>query len=289
MDDMYARQNELSDILLGAFAEMLDLQQDTFSQHFLNDMGTIRLLKYPPIPRPMPRQESPSSEASHSEGGEEKEEENAKTVGIAAHTDFEFFTLMWQDHQGLQLQSPAPVRGGGGGGGGGDDGSIRYEWIDAPAHPRNTTAAESMGMAGGGGGGGGSGAPPSSFLVIPGDMFERFTNGVVRAMPHRVLPSYYPCSGAPGPQAMVGEEWHSPKHEVPPTRYSIIRFHALNPDAIIQPLPQFVSEDRPSRYTPVSMKTHMDTTITNLRNGIPCWEDGDPGRSLSAAYRYESP
>lgn len=54
------------------------------------------------------------------------------------------------------------------------------------------------------------------FVVTAGDMFERFTNGYIRALPHRVLRTAH-------------------------MRNSIIRFNALHPATVVEPLPQFVS------------------------------------------------
>eukprot|EP00958_Prasinococcus_capsulatus_P009327 scaffold910_cov396-Prasinococcus_capsulatus_cf.AAC.48 len=75
-------------------------------------------------------------------------------LGISAHTDFEAFTMMFQDAGGLQLQSS----------------DSKEEWIDAPPEPF------------------------PKFTVILGDALERFTNGKLRcdfsksrATPHRVL------------------------------------------------------------------------------------------------------
>ena len=109
-------------------------------------------------------------------------------------------------------------------------------WIDAPVHD-------------------------DMFVVIVGDVLERFTNGVLKATPHRVVKT---------------------RHE----RNSIIRFNAVSSDTLIEPLPEFVSEDRPSMYTPVTMKTHMETTMRNLERGIGAW-DSENNRSLTANYVYE--
>eukprot|EP00467_Chlorarachnion_reptans_P002383 CAMPEP_0114496644 /NCGR_PEP_ID=MMETSP0109-20121206/5883_1 /TAXON_ID=29199 /ORGANISM="Chlorarachnion reptans, Strain CCCM449" /LENGTH=306 /DNA_ID=CAMNT_0001673937 /DNA_START=416 /DNA_END=1336 /DNA_ORIENTATION=+ len=104
---------------------------------------------------------------------------------------------------------------------------------------------------------------PAEFVVIVGDVLERFTNGQLKATPHRVLKTV---------------------HE----RRSIIRFNAMHPDTLVQPLPEFVSEENPPKYTPVRMKTHMKTTMDNLRNGIGAW-DSETNTSLTANYVYESP
>eukprot|EP00933_Yihiella_yeosuensis_P069029 TRINITY_DN7513_c1_g2_i2.p1 TRINITY_DN7513_c1_g2~~TRINITY_DN7513_c1_g2_i2.p1 ORF type:complete len:196 (-),score=38.06 TRINITY_DN7513_c1_g2_i2:110-697(-) len=105
---------------------------------------------------------------------------------------------------------------------------------------------------------------PQEFVVIVGDVLERFTNGVLKATPHRVLQT----------------AWE---------RNSIIRFNAMTPDTLIAPLPEFVSEGRPAMYTPVTMKKHMDTTMEGLEAGRGAWEPGNPGRSLTATYVYDDP
>lgn len=148
------------------------------------------------------------------------------TTGISPHTDFEFFTLMHQQAPGLQLLVQANPGTAGG----------EWAWVDAPA-------------------------PADAFLVVAGDVFERFTNGVVRALPHRVV-------------------------RTPHARSSLVRFNALKPDTVVEPLPRFVGEGRPARYTRTTMKQHMDTTMSNLKQGKGAWADGSPGHSLTATYKY---
>ena len=142
-------------------------------------------------------------------------------TGISAHTDFEAFTLMHQDAPGLQFLSP----------GARSDAS----WIDAPVRP-------------------------GEFVVIVGDVLERFTNGELQATPHRVL--------------------HTP-HE----RYSIIRFNAVHPDTLIEPLDPFVSEERPPLYTPVTMREHLETTLEQLEQGLGAW-DSERNVSTTATREY---
>ena len=106
---------------------------------------------------------------------------------------------------------------------------------------------------------------PGEFVVIVGDVLERFTNGVLKATPHRVV--------------------LTPHH-----RQSIIRFNAVAADTLIAPLPEFVDEDggNPPRYSPVTMQTHMETTMRNLEQGLGAWDD-DEQVSLTATYNYTSP
>jgi isopenicillin N synthase-like dioxygenase len=100
----------------------------------------------------------------------------------------------------------------------------------------------------------------AEFIVILGDMLERLTNGTLLATPHRVL-------------------------RTPHERASIIRFNAFAPETVIAPLPQFITADRPARYSAVTMREHMETTMRNLEAGIASW-DVDRRRSRSATYDY---
>jgi len=157
--------------------------------------------------------------------GSEDPHAAAADVGIAPHTDFEAFTLMQQTAPGLQFL----VRGAEGRGAkdGGD------AWLDAPAGP---------------------------FAIIVGDVLERFTNGVLRATPHRVV-----------------------RTEAP--RMSIIRFNAVAPETLIAPLPAFVSAERPCTYTAVTMARHMEVTLANLEAGMGSW-DAERQVSTSATRVY---
>lgn len=101
---------------------------------------------------------------------------------------------------------------------------------------------------------------PGEFVVFVGDILERFTNGFLRATPHRVIRTTYP-------------------------RMSIVRFNAVNEHTMVAPLEQFVSADKPPRYSPVTMKTHMETTMRNLDAGLGSWDDSTQ-TSLSATYDY---
>jgi len=149
-------------------------------------------------------------------------------VGIAPHTDFEAFTLMHQNAPGLQFMPRASSAGA--------SQDMTSAWIDAPVKE-------------------------AEFVVIIGDVLERFTNGVLRATPHRVVRAREP-------------------------RMSIIRFNAVAPDTIIEPFDQFITPERPRAYTRCTMRQHMDTTIRNLELGLGSW-DATAGVSRSATYHYE--
>lgn len=208
LDDLYSRQTALGRVLLTGFEEALALPPRTLLDLYegadgaAGDFGTIRLLSYP--------------------GGDDAAAARA-TTGIAAHTDFEGFTLMHQSAPGLQLMPRDAASGGHG------------EWVDAPVRD-------------------------AEFVVILGDMLERLTNGVLRATPHRVL-----------------QRAHA--------RSSIIRFNGFAPEALIQPLPPFVTRARPAAYSPVTMRTHSETTMRNLEAGRGSW-DLARARSTSATYDY---
>lgn len=49
------------------------------------------------------------------------------------------------------------------------------------------------------------------------------------------------------------------------------KLQAMRPETLVQPLPCFISESRPARYTPVTMQKHMDTTIKRLEEGLGAW------------------
>jgi isopenicillin N synthase-like dioxygenase len=143
--------------------------------------------------------------------------------GISAHTDFEFFTLMHQDQPGLQFKLPPGT------------GREAGQWIEAPVRSE-------------------------SYVIIVGDMLERFTNGLLKATPHRV----------------VACPWQ---------RHSIIRFVAVHPETLVAPMAQFITATRPRAYTPVTMREHMATTLRNLTEGKGAW-DVETETSITATYKY---
>lgn len=73
---------------------------------------------------------------------------------------------------------------------------------------------------------------PGAFVVNIGDTLEMWTNGLLTATSHRVR--------------KVSEE-----------RYSFPLFFACDYEVEVAPLPQFVSEERPSRYPPVKAGEHL--------------------------------
>ena len=70
-------------------------------------------------------------------------------------------------------------------------------------------------------------------VVLLDDMLERWTNGAFTATGHRV-------------------------RNTPIDRHSIVMFFAANEDVRIAPLPQFVDENRPSRFDAITQSEHID-------------------------------
>ena len=72
-----------------------------------------------------------------------------------------------------------------------------------------------------------------TFTIMLGDMTERFSNGYLKATGHRVANS-------------------------PWTRYSMVLFFAVDGDYCVQPLPRFVTGERPAAYRPVTQSEHIE-------------------------------
>ncbi|KAI1503049.1 2OG-Fe(II) oxygenase [Biscogniauxia marginata] len=76
----------LARTLVRSFALSLDLPEDCFSEKFTHPDAAFALNYYPPIP-------SPGSSVTH-----DKDKETQ--VSIGSHTDFQLFTILWQDSNG---------------------------------------------------------------------------------------------------------------------------------------------------------------------------------------------
>ena len=68
-------------------------------------------------------------------------------------------------------------------------------------------------------------------------MLEHLTNGTLRATRHRVNDT----------------AWE---------RLSLILFNAFDADAVIAPLPRFVSEDKPPRFEPTTQVAHINAQVS---------------------------
>jgi len=75
------------------------------------------------------------------------------------------------------------------------------------------------------------------FIIIVGDMLERLTNGTLRATRHRVKDT----------------EWE---------RLSLILFNAFDADAVVAPLPEFVTAANPARYEPTTQVAHINAEVS---------------------------
>ncbi|KAJ0403814.1 hypothetical protein P43SY_003911 [Pythium insidiosum] len=90
---LYEETTKVSNVLFQSFAEMLGLPRDTFLQHVSERAEAfMRMLTYPETDAPVKN----------------------STVGIASHTDFECFTIIHQNSEGLHLMNR------------------RGDWIEAP-------------------------------------------------------------------------------------------------------------------------------------------------------------
>ena len=78
-------------------------------------------------------------------------------------------------------------------------------------------------------------------VVLLDDMLERWTNGLFKATGHRVR--------------STAEQ-----------RYSIVMFIAANDEIDIGPLPQFVTDDTPARYSPISQEQHINTEVQRAKD-----------------------
>ncbi|KAI1202163.1 2OG-Fe(II) oxygenase [Nemania serpens] len=81
--------------LVRTFALSLDLPEDFFADKFTHPDAALALNYYPPL-------QAPQGQGSTSQGrGEgEGESEGEAEVSIGSHTDFQLFTILWQDDSG---------------------------------------------------------------------------------------------------------------------------------------------------------------------------------------------
>ncbi|OQS04715.1 N-acetylated-alpha-linked acidic dipeptidase [Thraustotheca clavata] len=181
---LYDTTTNVTNALFEGFAEMLDLPRDTFRKfNTIEAQACMRLLTYPENTAPM----------------------DERNVGIAAHTDFECFTIIHQNNSGLQLTT---LDGG---------------WIDAPVMS-------------------------DRLVIMVGDVLERWTNGYLKATPHRVLNTQQ-------------------------KRQSIVRFNGAEGKAIIAPLPQFISESNPTKFEPVTQRQHIENELNTAYGHLHATEN----------------
>lgn len=168
----------LASAVLGIIARAAGMQasflQDNCNTHALSNM---RLLNYAP-------------------GATQTD----RHVGIAAHTDFECITLLYQTAAGLELLDS------------------NGDWLDAPVED-------------------------GRIVVLLDDMLERWTNGKFKATGHRVR--------------STAEQ-----------RYSIVMFIAVNDEIDIAPLPQYVTDELPARYLPITQERHINNEVQRAKGNI---------------------
>lgn len=80
-------------------------------------------------------------------------------------------------------------------------------------------------------------AIPGTAIVNTGDLISRWTNGMLRSSPHRVVNP-------------AGEAAHK-------NRYSFVLFHSPNPDAVISCLEPCQPPDNPPKFPPVTAGEHL--------------------------------
>lgn len=206
--EFYAQADAAARVLLRAFAEALDLDADIFLKDFGDTSHcSMRAMRYPCLKSQVSTAEREREGARRSRRlSDATAGRGVELVGISEHTDFEFFTLLHQTCEGLELK--------------GRDG----EWRSASAYPEEPI-----------------------FTVIVADAFEIFTNGSVRATPHRVRPS------------TEGRE-----------RYSLVRFNGLNHDARIAPLPKFLAPGIrvDEKYASRTQGDHVGDSVTRASNNL---------------------
>ena len=205
----YASCDAAAEVLMTSVARALDLPQRVFSQYFGETAHcSMRAMHYPSIESTPDVQRSASVEQQNQDRRRSSLHMSAKqkrceteAVRIVGIAEHTDFEFITILHQTVQGLELK-----------GRDGT----WRLAPAHPHSPR-----------------------FTVIFADALEIFTNGIVRATPHRVLPS---SSGK--------------------DRYSLVRFNGLNDLAIIEPLAQFVSVNRPPKFATVTQGEHVGGEVT---------------------------
>ncbi|KAI1169571.1 2OG-Fe(II) oxygenase [Nemania sp. FL0916] len=88
----------LARALVRAFALSLDLDEDFFAEKFTHPDAALALNYYPPLPTPpSPTQQK---ENDQEQGQGKVKEQGEEEVSIGSHTDFQLFTILWQDDAG---------------------------------------------------------------------------------------------------------------------------------------------------------------------------------------------
>ena len=91
-------------------------------------------------------------------------------------------------------------------------------------------------------------ALPGTAIVNTGDLIERWTNGMFRSSPHRVV----------NPAGAAARK----------DRYSFVLFHSPNPDALITCLEPCQGPDRPAKFPPITAGEHLRARAQASRSHI---------------------
>ncbi|KDR82437.1 hypothetical protein GALMADRAFT_823330 [Galerina marginata CBS 339.88] len=151
--EYYHRVLEVGKLLFPLFALALDLPENFFDNKTTKPAAIMRLLHYPP--------QSPTSFQTDPDG---------KQIGIGAHTDYECFTILWQDRAGgLQVQN------------------MDGRWVDAVPIPGTLVVKYGDFLFHG------RLAVVYMWLILSflssslGDQFARWTNDIFQSTLHRVI------------------------------------------------------------------------------------------------------
>lgn len=210
----YSSCDDAAKVLMTSVALALGLDERTFSQYFGDTAHcSMRAMHYPTIAEHQEVQKSEVNESHKSQDGRRSRRlghrisSTRDAVSIVGIAEHTDFEFITILHQTVQGLELK-----------GRDGS----WRLAAAHPDSPL-----------------------FTVIFADALEIFTNGLVRATPHRVLAS-----------------------QNDKDRYSLVRFNGLNDLAIVEPLTQFVTVERPRKFVAATQGEHVGKQVTSASDNL---------------------
>lgn len=100
----YDCQIELGRHIMRAFEYALETDEGFFTSKYTKPLSRTRVCHYPPQGAPVPSQEdAPEGAASPASASGPDGDIDMTHIGIGAHTDYECFTTVWQDAEGLQM------------------------------------------------------------------------------------------------------------------------------------------------------------------------------------------
>uniref|UniRef100_A0A0G4I6L0 Fe2OG dioxygenase domain-containing protein n=1 Tax=Chromera velia CCMP2878 TaxID=1169474 RepID=A0A0G4I6L0_9ALVE len=197
MENLSRRLTRLLSLSLRMEADSLDVSVIGPHPHFQAKAAFYPSVRTQAHRSPVERDSSEEGEKGDAEARGESGEGADMSLGVGAHTDSGFLTLLWQDGPGLQALLPShriPPTAGAIGDGQETDGtgSTRVQSDDAGAmgDHQETKRSSSSAMVKKQGGGKWVDVPPvaGSVVVNLGEMLQLATGGLFKATPHRVLP-----------------------------------------------------------------------------------------------------